>query len=257
MNKAAGELEMRKLIAGNWKMNGLMADVAQIEAIAAAVAPHPGVDTALCLPATLVGPAVQKVPSMAIGGQDCHMSVSGAHTGCVSAAMLKDAGAALTIVGHSERRAAQQESDSDIRDKALAAKAAGLSAIVCVGETEAERDAGTAVALVLSQLDGSLPDEAASAWLAVAYEPVWAIGTGRIPSAEDVAEMHGAIRANLEARFGADGSAVRILYGGSMNGDNAAGLLAIPNVDGGLIGGASLSAEKFLPIVAAAAAVGG
>jgi triosephosphate isomerase len=234
-----------------------MADVAQIEAIAAAVAPHPGVDTALCLPATLVGPAVQKVPSMAIGGQDCHMSVSGAHTGCVSAAMLKDAGAALTIVGHSERRAAQQESDSDIRDKALAAKAAGLSAIVCVGETEAERDAGTAVALVLSQLDGSLPDEAASAWLAVAYEPVWAIGTGRIPSAEDVAEMHGAIRANLEARFGADGSAVRILYGGSMNGDNAAGLLAIPNVDGGLIGGASLSAEKFLPIVAAAAAVGG
>jgi triosephosphate isomerase len=257
MNKAAGELEMRKLIAGNWKMNGLMADVAQIEAIAAAVAPHPGVDTALCLPATLVGPAVQKVPSMAIGGQDCHMSVSGAHTGCVSAAMLKDAGAALTIVGHSERRAAQQESDSDIRDKALAAKAAGLSAIVCVGETEAERDAGTAVAVVLSQLDGSLPDEAASAWLAVAYEPVWAIGTGRIPSAEDVAEMHGAIRANLEARFGADGSAVRILYGGSMNGDNAAGLLAIPNVDGGLIGGASLSAEKFLPIVAAAAAVGG
>ena len=248
---------MRKLIAGNWKMNGLMADVAQIEAIAAAVAPHSGVDTALCLPATLIGPAAQKVPSMVIGGQDCHMSVSGAHTGCVSAAMLKDAGAALTIVGHSERRAAQHESDSDIRDKALAAKAAGLSAIVCVGETEAERDAGTAVAVVLSQLDGSLPDEAASAWLAVAYEPVWAIGTGRIPSAEDVAEMHGAIRANLEARFGADGSAVRILYGGSMNGDNAAGLLAIPNVDGGLIGGASLSAEKFLPIVAAAAAVGG
>lgn len=249
---------MRKLIAGNWKMNGLMADVAQIEAIAAAVAPHSGVDTALCLPATLIGPAAQKVPSMVIGGQDCHMSVSGAHTGCVSAAMLKDAGAAVTIVGHSERRAAQHESDADIRGKALAAKAAGLSAIVCVGETEAERDAGSAVSVVLSQLDGSLPDEAASAWLAVAYEPVWAIGTGRIPSVEDVAEMHGAIRANLEARFGADGSAVRILYGGSMNGDNAAGLLAIPNVDGGLIGGASLGAEKFLPIVAAAAAaVGG
>ncbi|MEY4999625.1 MAG: hypothetical protein RIS00_1669 [Pseudomonadota bacterium] len=248
---------MRKLIAGNWKMNGLMADVAQIEAIAAAVAPHSGVDTALCLPATLIGPAAQKVPSMVIGGQDCHMSVSGAHTGCVSAAMLKDAGAAVTIVGHSERRAAQHESDADIRSKALAAKAAGLSAIVCVGETEAERDAGSAVSVVLSQLDGSLPDEAASAWLAVAYEPVWAIGTGRIPSVEDVAEMHGAIRANLEARFGADGSAVRILYGGSMNGDNAAGLLAIPNVDGGLIGGASLGAEKFLPIVAAAAAVGG
>ncbi len=168
--------------------------------------------------------------------------------------MLADAGARLTIVGHSERRAAQGESDADVRGKALAAQAAGLSAIVCVGETEAERDAGQAEAVVLGQLAGSLPDQATGNWLSVAYEPVWAIGTGRIPSTEDVAAMHGAIRAALVARFGAEGSTIRILYGGSMNGDNAASLLAIANVDGGLIGGASLKAEKFLPIVAAAAA---
>lgn len=247
---------MRKLIAGNWKMNGLKSDLAEIGAIAERVSAHSGVDTALCLPATLVAPAAMHVPGMPFGGQDCHMAVSGAHTGCVSAEMLKDAGAVLTIVGHSERRAAQHESDADVRGKALAAKAAGLSAILCVGETEAERDAGTAVAVVLKQLEGSVPDEASSDWLAIAYEPVWAIGTGRIPSAEDVAEMHGAIRASLEARFGADGSGFRILYGGSMNGENAAGLLAIANVDGGLIGGASLKADKFLPIVEAAAKAG-
>jgi len=247
---------MRKLIAGNWKMNGLTSDLAEITAIAQAVSAYPAVDTALCLPATLIGPAAEQAPTMAIGGQDCHMAASGAHTGCISAGMLKDAGASLTIVGHSERRAAQHESDADICGKALAAKSAGLSAIVCVGETEAERDAGVAVAVVLKQLDGSLPDEAASDWLAIAYEPVWAIGTGRIPSADDVAEMHGAIRANLEGRFGADGKAFRILYGGSMNGENAASLLAIENVDGGLIGGASLKAEKFMPIVEAAAKAG-
>ena len=182
------------------------------------------------------------------------MAVSGAHTGCISAEMLADAGAKLTIVGHSERRAAQGESDADVRGKALAAKASGLSAIVCVGETEAERDAGHAEAIVLGQLAGSLPDDAAGDWLAVAYEPVWAIGTGRIPSIEDVAAMHAAIRSALVARFGDSGAAFRILYGGSINGENAASLLAIPNVDGGLIGGASLNAEKFLPIVAAAAA---
>lgn len=182
------------------------------------------------------------------------MAVSGAHTGCVSAEMLADVGAKLTIVGHSERRAAQGESDADIRGKALAAKRAGIGAIVCVGETEAERDAGQAEAIVLGQLAGSLPDEAASNWLSVAYEPVWAIGTGRIPSVEDVAAMHAAIRGALVARFGEDGAAIRILYGGSMNGENAASLLAIANVDGGLIGGASLKAEKFLPIVQAAAA---
>ncbi|MFD1765748.1 triose-phosphate isomerase [Sphingorhabdus buctiana] len=245
---------MRKLIAGNWKMNGLQAELADIAAIADAVSAHLGVDTALCVPATLIQTAATRFASMAIGGQDCHMAVSGAHTGCVSAEMLADAGAKLTIVGHSERRAAQGESDADIRGKALAAKRAGIGAIVCVGETEAERDAGQAEAIVLGQLAGSLPDEAASNWLSVAYEPVWAIGTGRIPSVEDVAAMHAAIRGALVARFGEDGAAIRILYGGSMNGENAASLLAIANVDGGLIGGASLKAEKFLPIVQAAAA---
>ena len=245
---------MRKLIAGNWRMNGLSADLGAIEAIASAVAGHSGVDTALCLPATLVGPAATRLPGYAIGGQDCHMAVSGAHTGCVSAAMLADAGAKLTIVGHSERRAAQGESDADVRGKASAARAAGLNAIVCVGETEAERDAGQAESVVLGQLQGSLPDDANGSWLSVAYEPVWAIGTGRIPSIDDVTAMHDAIRNALVARFGEGGAAIRILYGGSMNGDNAAVLLTVANVDGGLIGGASLSAEKFLPIVEAAAA---
>lgn len=245
---------MQKFIAGNWKMNGLHADLAIIDGIAEAVKAFPDVQTALCVPATLITAASTKAAGYAIGAQDCHSAVSGAHTGCLSAAMLKEAGASLTIVGHSERRAAQHESDADVRAKALAAKAAGLSVIVCVGETEAERDAGMAVAVVLSQLDKSLPDDTASVWLSVAYEPVWAIGTGRIPSVDDVAQMHGAIRADLESRFGGDGTQIRILYGGSMNGDNAASLLAIPHVDGGLIGGASLACEKFLPIVAAAAA---
>ncbi|HEX4874056.1 MAG TPA: triose-phosphate isomerase [Sphingorhabdus sp.] len=244
---------MRKLIAGNWKMNGLYAELDDVAAIAAAVSAYPSVDTALCLPATLIRAATERFASLAIGGQDCHMAPSGAHTGCISAEMLADAGAKLTIVGHSERRAAQGENDADIRGKALAAKRAGIAAIVCVGETEAERDAGQAEAIVLGQLAGSLPDEAASDWLSVAYEPVWAIGTGRIPSVEDVAAMHAAIRGALVARFGDDGAAIRILYGGSMNGENASSLLAIANVDGGLIGGASLKAEKFLPIVQAAA----
>lgn len=245
---------MRKLIAGNWKMNGLIAELEEIGAIKEAVAAYPSVDTALCIPATLIRPAAGRFADMSIGGQDCHMATSGAHTGCISAEMLADAGARLTIVGHSERRAAQGESDADIRGKALAAKRVGIAAIVCVGETEAERDSGEAEAVVLGQLAGSLPDEAAGDWLSVAYEPVWAIGTGRIPSAEDVETMHAAIRNTLIARFGTEGAQIRILYGGSMNGENAASLLAIPNVDGGLIGGASLKADKFLPIVAAAAA---
>lgn len=245
---------MRKLIAGNWKMNGLIAELEEIGAIKEAVAAYPSVDTALCIPATLIRPASGRFADMSIGGQDCHMATSGAHTGCISAEMLADAGARLTIVGHSERRAAQGESDADIRGKALAAKRVGIAAIVCVGETEAERDSGEAEAVVLGQLAGSLPDEAAGDWLSVAYEPVWAIGTGRIPSAEDVETMHAAIRNTLIARFGTEGAQIRLLYGGSMNGENAASLLAIPNVDGGLIGGASLKADKFLPIVAAAAA---
>lgn len=243
---------MKKFIAGNWKMNGLFADVASIKAIAAAAQNYPSVDTALCLPATLIAPAACAVPGYAIGAQDCHAAATGAHTGCISAAMLKEAGAVLTIVGHSERRSAQHESDADVRAKALAAHTAGLGVIICVGETEAERDAGNAEKIVLGQLEGSLPGEVDSSWVSVAYEPVWAIGTGRIPSMGDVSMMHGAIRKALVERFGEDGNAIRLLYGGSMNGENAADLLAVPHVDGGLIGGASLSVEKFLPIIEAA-----
>jgi len=167
--------------------------------------------------------------------------------------MLADAGANLTLVGHSERRADQHESDADIRGKAEAAEAAGLKVILCVGETLDQRDAGQALEIVLGQVEKSVPDSCTSKWLSIAYEPVWAIGTGRIPEDTDVAEMHGAIREQLVSRFGADGENIAILYGGSMNGDNSAMLLAIPNVDGGLIGGASLTAAKFEPILAAAA----
>ncbi len=243
---------MNKLVVGNWKMNGLTSDLDKIAAIVESAAQYPNVDCGLCLPATLLPLAIDRFVHFPIGGQDCHMAVSGAHTGCISAEMLADVGAKMTIVGHCERRAAQGESDADIRGKAIAARMAGLSAIVCIGETEAERDAGRAEAVVLSQLAGSLPDDADGSWLSVAYEPVWAIGTGRIPTDADVAAMHGAIRRALIERFDDKGSNIRILYGGSMNGDNAGGLLAIDHVDGGLIGGASLSAAKFAPILAAA-----
>jgi triosephosphate isomerase len=247
---------MRKFIVGNWKMNGTSADLGEIAAIYAVARLHNSVDSALCIPATLIDRAVAAVGAFPIGGQDCHMQNSGAHTGCVSADMLSDAGAVLTIIGHSERRAAQHEQDSDIRAKAQAAKAAGLKAILCVGETLEEREAGKALEIVLAQVTHSLPESAASAWLSVAYEPVWAIGTGRVAEPADVADMHAAIRAALVERFGAEGQKIRILYGGSMNGGNAAVLLAVPNVDGGLIGGASLTAAKFQPILAAAQASG-
>lgn len=245
---------MRKYIVGNWKMNGTSAELAEIEAIFAMAKSYaPAVDSALCLPATLISRAATLLPDFSIGGQDCHFNVSGAHTGCVSATMLADAGAKLTLVGHSERRADQHDSDADIRGKAEAAEATGLKVILCVGETLDQRDAGQALEIVLGQVEKSVPDSCTSKWLSIAYEPVWAIGTGRIPEDTDVAEMHGAIREQLVSRFGADGENIAILYGGSMNGDNAAMLLAIPNVDGGLIGGASLTAAKFEPILAAAA----
>lgn len=244
---------MRKLIVGNWKMNGTSADLTEIELIAGAAAKHEAADAALCLPATLIERAVSRVSGFDFGGQDCHMEETGAHTGCVSAAMLADVGAVMTIIGHSERRAAQHETDVQIFAKATAAHEAGLRVIVCVGETLQERDAGQAKAIVLGQLERSLPADSDGSWLSVAYEPVWAIGTGRIPSYTDVAEMHAAIRTQLVARFGDAGQIIRILYGGSMNGDNAAMLLAIPDVDGGLIGGASLTTAKFTPILAAGA----
>ncbi len=243
---------MRKQIVGNWKMNGLTAQLDDVGAIDAVVQNHPDVDSALCLPATLIAKAVDRFPRMAFGGQDCHALPSGAHTGCVSAMMLADAGAQLTIVGHSERRMAQCETDTEVCRKAVAARGAGLRVIVCVGETEAQRDAGRAEEIVLAQLHRSLPDDASDEWLSIAYEPVWAIGTGRVPSVDDVAAMHEAIRNAIVARFGSTGHTIHILYGGSMNGDNAAALLSIPNVDGGLIGGASLTAEKFVPIIEAA-----
>ena len=247
---------MRKLVVGNWKMNGVASDLAEIAAIAEKSLSYPAVESALCLPATLISRACDIAQDLPIGGQDCHIQPSGAHTGCVSADMLVDAGASLTIVGHSERRAAQHEQDHEVLAKAQAAHKAGLKVIICVGETLAERDAGNALHIVLGQVAGSLPQNISGDWLSVAYEPVWAIGTGRIPEMADVREMHGAIRAALVDRYGVVGNGVRILYGGSMNGDNAAELLAVENVDGGLIGGASLTCAKFEPILAAAQAFG-
>jgi len=243
-------MALKKLVAGNWKMNGSLAALAELDAIAAAAGG--AVDVAICPPFTLIAAAVARAPGLAIGSQDCHDAASGAHTGCISAAMLVEAGAALAIVGHSERRADQHETDAEIRAKAEAAIAAGLTAIVCVGETEAQRDAGDAVAVVEGQLAGSVPPAGTGATLVVAYEPVWAIGTGRTPSVADVAEMHAAIRATLGALLGAEGAKVRILYGGSVKPSNAAELLHVPDVDGALVGGASLKAADFVPIIEAA-----
>lgn len=232
-------MNRRKLIAGNWKMHGSRAALAEIDQIAAA-RPE-GVDVAICPPFTLIRESAGR--GVAIGGQDCHAAARGAHTGCISAAMLVEAGARLCIVGHSERRADQGETDAQVRAKAEAAMAAGLTAIVCVGETLAQRDAGEAEAVVRAQLAGSLPDGRDG--LVVAYEPVWAIGTGRVASTGDIAAMHGAIRSVV-------GDTVRILYGGSVKPDNAAAILRTPDVDGALVGGASLTATDFVPILAAA-----
>lgn len=248
----------RKLVAGNWKMHGVSADLADVALVAAESGVADNVDVALCLPATLISRAVNAVPGFAIGGQDVHQADKGAHTGCISAAMLVDAGATLVIVGHSERREAQHETDADVRAKATSALAGGLKAILCVGESDAVREAGAAVATVSAQLDASLPDRiGAASDFSVAYEPIWAIGTGKIPTMDDIAEMHAALRARLIAKYGDDGQGVRILYGGSVKGANAAEIFAVPDVDGALVGGASLKAADFLPIVAAASAKSG
>ena len=244
----------RPFIVGNWKMNGLRAMLSEARAIDRGAARHPGVDVGIAPPFTLINVLADAAEASAVGGQDCHAQPSGAFTGDVAAAMLADAGAGFVIVGHSERRALHGESDAAVKAKAEAALAAGLGAIVCVGETEAERDAGKAETVVTRQLSGSLPQgEGAAAQLTVAYEPVWAIGTGRTASTDDVAAMHGAIRAKLVALFGDDGAAVRILYGGSVNAGNAAELLSTEEVGGALVGGASLTADSFLAIVLAAA----
>jgi len=242
----------RKLVAGNWKMHGSLAQLMELTEIGAAAQANPGVDVAICPPFTLIGPAAARA-QVTIGAQDVHPNDKGAHTGDVSAAMLKEAGATLVIVGHSERRADHGESSALVRAKAEAAIRAGLIAIVCVGETEAERDAGRAVQVVEEQLDGSVPPAATAATLVIAYEPVWAIGTGRTPTPVDVAEMHAAIRARLAGLLRGDAEQVRILYGGSVKSSNAAELMAVANVDGALVGGASLAAADFVPIIEAAA----
>jgi triosephosphate isomerase len=242
----------RKLVAGNWKMHGVSADLAEITSISLA-AETANTDVALCVPATLVERAVRAAPGFEIGGQDVHRNEKGAHTGCISAAMLLDAGARLTIVGHSERREAQGESDADVKAKAEAALAAGLSVILCVGESDAVREAGNAVETVAAQLNASLPESVANpSGFAVAYEPIWAIGTGKVPSIADIGEMHSALRERLKAAYGEAGEQVRILYGGSVKASNAAEIFAVSDVDGALVGGASLKAADFLPIVEAA-----
>ena len=243
----------RKYIVGNWKMNGLQAQLSDITDIATLAIVHPDVDVAIAPPVTLLSEAAQSNRQLQIGAQDCHAKENGAHTGCISAKMLKDAGASFVILGHSERRADCGENDIIVKSKAEAAHRSDLPVIICIGETEAERDAGRAVDVVCNQLAGSLPDGAESSWVTIAYEPVWAIGTGRVPSAADVGEIHLAIRTKLNETIGENSDSIRILYGGSMNGENAAELLAVNNVDGGLIGGASLTGEKFGPIIEAAA----
>jgi triosephosphate isomerase len=248
---AAGTI--RPLVAGNWKMNGTAASAGELgKIIAGAEALAGKADLMVCPPATLIASfagAVRGAP-VTIGGQDCHAEPSGAHTGDIAAEMLADAGAGAVIVGHSERRTDHQETDAQVRAKAQAAWRAGLAAIVCVGEQRAEREAGKTLDVVGRQLDGSLPDAATTANLVIAYEPVWAIGTGLTPTPADVAEVHGFIRRRLTERYGVEGERVRILYGGSVKPTNAKELLTIADVNGALVGGASLKADDFLGIAA-------
>ncbi|HYA74185.1 MAG TPA: triose-phosphate isomerase [Roseiarcus sp.] len=245
---------VRPLVAGNWKMNGSRASLGEIAAMRRAVdAGEAGAaEVAVCPPATLLGAAaaILEGGGLNLGAQDCAAADSGAYTGDISAPMLRDAGASYVIVGHSERRAGHGESDAAVRAKAEATHRAGLAAILCVGETRAEREGGRAIEVVSGQLRGSLPGKATPADLVVAYEPVWAIGTGLTPTPADVADMHGAIRALLGEIYGEAGARMRILYGGSVKPANARELLGLPNVDGALVGGASLNAADFMAIAA-------
>jgi triosephosphate isomerase len=246
---------MKKLAAGNWKMNGNMAALAEVQALLAAH-PAPSCEMLLCPPATLIAAMAMQAAGSAlrVGGQDCHAKTAGAHTGDISAAMLADAGATHVILGHSERRADHGETDAQVLAKAQAAIAAGLVAVVCIGETEAQRDAGTTLDVIGAQLAGSVPADATAATLVVAYEPVWAIGTGRTPTIAQIAEVHAFLRARLTARLGTQASGVRLLYGGSVKPSNAMEIFAVPDVDGALVGGASLKAADFGAIVAALSA---
>ena len=235
----------RKIAAGNWKMNGLRSNLDELRAIAAHGASAP-VDVLVCPPAPLISACSDL--GIAIGGQDCHANASGAHTGDISAEMLADAGATAVLTGHSERRADHGETDAIVAAKSQAAYRAGLTAVICIGETLAEREAGTTLSVIDTQLAGSVPDAATAENTVIAYEPVWAIGTGKIPTMDQIAEVHAHIRARLGARF-ADGRAFSLLYGGSVKAGNAADIFAVPDVDGALVGGASLTAVDFTPII--------
>ncbi len=245
---------IRPLIAGNWKMNGLKGSVGEFDAmLAGASAVTAKADLLVCPPVTLVAAFAAKAKgakAFAVGAQDCHPKASGAHTGDISAEMLADAGATAIIVGHSERRADHGESDALVRQKAEAAWRAGLVAIVCIGETREQRDAGKTLEICGTQLKGSLPDDTTAANLVVAYEPVWAIGTGLTPTPQDVEQVHRFIRDQLTSRFKGEGANIRILYGGSVKPSNAPELMAVANVNGALVGGASLKASDFLAIAA-------
>lgn len=246
---------MKKLAAGNWKMNGSLAALAEVDALIAAH-PAPACEMLLCPPTPLIAAMAARAEgsAMQVGGQDCHQNTSGAHTGDVSAAMLAEAGASHVILGHSERRADHGESSDLVRQKAEAALAAGLIAVVCLGETEAERDAGATLAVIGAQLDASIPAGSTAATVVIAYEPVWAIGTGRTPTLAQIAEVHGFLRARLAGLIGAEAAGLRLLYGGSVKPSNAAEIFALPEVDGALVGGASLKAADFGAIVAALSA---
>jgi len=245
--------QRRPLVAGNWKMNGLQPAIMELQKIARSASTVPKADLMICPPATLLGFCVDAVEGarVAIGGQDCHAQPSGAFTGDIAAEMLADLGAVAVIVGHSERRTLHNETDADVRAKTQAAWRAKLTAIVCIGETKAEREAKNTLDVLGRQLDGSLPDGATGANLVIAYEPVWAIGTGLTPTAADVAEAHAFIRQKLSQRYGNTADAIRILYGGSVKPSNAVELMGVANVDGALVGGASLKADDFFGIVAA------
>ena len=242
---------MRSLVAGNWKMNGLAASLVELVSLKEALAADaPACEVLVCPPFTLLAQAAV-VGGVALGGQDCSPKDSGAFTGDICAAMLKDAGASSVIVGHSERRQLHGERDSEVAAKAQAAWRAGLSAIICIGETEAQRDAGNAHGICAGQLDASVPDGATPQNTTIAYEPVWAIGTGKTPTLDDIKAMHAHIRACLVRRLGEGARGMRILYGGSVKPDNAADILNLPEVNGALVGGASLKASDFLSIITA------
>jgi triosephosphate isomerase (TIM) len=245
---------MRKLAAGNWKMNGTAASLTEAKALIAAH-PAPACDMLLCPPATLIAPlaALARGTSLHVGAQDCHAAASGAHTGDISALMMTDAGATHVILGHSERRADHGETDADVHAKAIAARSAGLISVICIGETEVQRDNGTTLDVIAAQM-ASVPIDMTAKALVIAYEPVWAIGTGRTPTIAQITEVHAFLRARLADRIGAQAADVRLLYGGSVKPSNAAEIFAVPHVDGALVGGASLKAADFGAIVAALAA---